>query len=179
LEFRRVLFRSIQGAHAIDEYYYKGELQKRSDELRRVYEIQRRITQSIDLDKATESIVENAPYITDLQYCLIFLLDPYQHKIVSVKVPESLEKKFGNLKFDLDELIASKIAINERKPLFIEDSVSYPNISKRVVEMMGSKSVIILPLVARDRVLGVMWLFSTDRILHFDENDRRSAIALS
>jgi signal transduction histidine kinase len=169
----------IHGAHAIDEYLYKEELQKRSDELRRVYEIQRRITQSIDLDKATESIIENAPYITNLQYCLIFLLDPYERKIISVKAPESLEKKFGKLKFDLDELVASKIAINERKPLFIEDSVNYPNISKRVVEMMDSKSVIILPLMARDRVLGVMWLFSSDRMLHFDENDRRSAIALS
>ncbi|HTX43881.1 MAG TPA: GAF domain-containing protein, partial [Methanocella sp.] len=62
---------AIQGAHAIDDFRYKEELQKRGDELRRVYEIQRRITQSIDLEEASESIVENAPYITRLQYCMI------------------------------------------------------------------------------------------------------------
>ncbi|HTY91559.1 MAG TPA: GAF domain-containing sensor histidine kinase [Methanocella sp.] len=169
----------IQGAHAIDEFTYRDELQKRSDELRRVYEIQRRITQSIDLDEATASIVENAPYITRLEYCLIYLLDPNERNIVSVKAPEAVEKKFGKLKFSLDELVASRIAMDERRPLFIEDARTFPNISKRIVDMLGWGSAIVLPLISRDRVLGVMWLYTTDRKVHFDDNDRRSAIALS
>jgi signal transduction histidine kinase len=167
------------GAHAIDDFYYKEELRKRSDELRRVYEIQRRITQSTDLDKATESIVENAPYITRLQYCMIYLLDSHEREIVSIKAPAVVEKKFGKLKFRIDELIASRIAVEERKPLFIEDAPRFPRISQRIVKMLGFKSAIVLPLIARDRVLGVMWLYSTDRHVAFDENDRRSAVALS
>jgi signal transduction histidine kinase len=167
------------GAHAIDDFYYKEELQKRSDELRRVYEIQRRITQSMDLHEATESIVENAPYITRLQYCMIYLLDPYKRNIVSIMAPAAVEKKFGKLKFDLDKLIASRIAMEERRPLFIEDAPAYPRISQMIVKMLGFKSAIVLPLIARDRVLGVMWLYTTDRYLKFDENDMRGAIALS
>lgn len=169
----------IQGAHAVDEFNYRMELQNRSDELRRVYEIQRRISRSIDLDEAAESIVENAPYITRLQNCLIYLLDPHERRIVSVKAPEAVEKKHGKLRFSLDELVASKIAMEERTPLFIEDAQTYPNISKRIVEMLGFKSAIVLPLISRDRVLGVMWLYTTDRKEHFDDNDRRRAIALS
>ncbi|BAI62688.1 putative histidine kinase [Methanocella paludicola SANAE] len=169
----------VQGAHAIDEFNYKQELQKRTDELRRVYEIQRRITSTIDLDEATESIVENAPYITRFQHCLIYLLDPNERRIVSVRAPEAVEKKFGKLKFSLDELVATRIAMDERKPLFIEDARTFPNISKRIVNMLGWVSAIVLPLISRDRVLGVMWLYTTDRMVHFDDNDRRSAIALS
>jgi signal transduction histidine kinase len=45
--------------------------------------------------------------------------------------------------------------------------------------MLGFKSAIVLPLISRDRVLGVMWLYTTDRKEHFDDNDRRRAIALS
>jgi signal transduction histidine kinase len=170
---------AMQGAHAIDDFYYKEELGKRSDELRRVYEIQRRITQSIDLDEAAESIVENAPYITRLQYCMIYLLDPYKRNIVSIKAPAAVEKKFGKLEFGLDELVASRIAMDERKPLFIEDAPSYPRISQPIVQKLGFKSAIVLPLIARDRVLGVMWLYTTDRKVRFDEDDKRSAIALS
>ncbi len=174
-----LIMMGVQGAHAIDEYSDKQELQKRTDELRRVYEIQRRITSSIDLDQATESIVENAPYVTRLQYCMIYLLDPHERRIVSVRAPESVEKKFGRLKFSLDELIASRIAMDERRPLFIEDARTYENISKRIVNMLNMISAIVLPLVSRDRVLGVMWLYTTDRKLHFDDHDRRSAVALS
>ena len=170
---------AMQGAHVIDDFYYKEELRKRSDELRRVYEIQRRITQSMDLEEATESIVENTPYITRLQYCMIYLLDPHKRNIVSIKAPAVVEKKFGKLKFSLDELVASRIAMEERKPLFIEDAPGYPNISQRIVKMLGFKSAIVLPLIARDRVLGVMWLYTTDGKVKFDDNDRRSAIALS
>ncbi len=168
-----------QGAHAIDEFNYRQELQKRTDELRRVYEIQRRITSSIDLDQATQSIVENAPYVTKLQYCLIYLLDPHERRIVSVRAPETVEKKFGRLKFNLDELIASRIAMDERKPLFIEDAREYDKIAKRIVNMFHIESAIVLPLISRDRVLGVMWLYTTDRKVHFDDHDRRSAVALS
>jgi signal transduction histidine kinase len=174
-----LIMMGVQGAHAIDEFNYKQELQKRTDELRRVYEIQRRITSTIDLDKATESIVENAPYITRFQYCLIYLLDPNERWIVSVRAPESVEKKFGRLKFNLDELVASRIAMEERKPLFIEDARTYENISKRIVSLLGICSGIVLPLISRGRVLGVMWLYTTDRKVHFDENDRRSATALA
>lgn len=174
-----VAMMGIPGAHAIDEFQYRDELNKRMDELRRVYEIQRRITQSIDLEEATESIVENAPYITRLQYCMVYLLDPTKRNIVSIKAPAAVEKRFGKLEFPLDELVASRIAMEERRPLFIEDAEAYPDISRRIVEMLGFKSAIVLPLVARDRVLGVMWLYTTDRKLKFDDDDLRSAVALS
>ncbi len=184
LEFSRttlsvLAIMAMQGARAIDEFHYKEELERRSDELRRVYEIQRRITQSIDLEEATESIVENAPYITRLQYCMVYLLDPARRNIISIKAPATVEKKFGKLEFPIDELVASRIAMEERRPLFIEDAESYPDIAKRVVRMLGFKSAVVLPLIARGRVLGVMWLYTTDRKIKFDENDRRSATALA
>jgi signal transduction histidine kinase len=170
---------AVHGAHTIDELSYVDELKRRRDELRRLYEIQRRITQTIDFEKATESIVENAPYITKLKYCMIYLLDPAGRNIVSVKAPTEVERKFGKLTFRLDELVASRIAMDERKPLFIEDAPAYPNISQRIVRMLGFKSAIVLPLIAREKVLGVMWLYSTDRKVTFSEDDRRSAMALA
>jgi signal transduction histidine kinase len=75
--------------------------------------------------------------------------------------------------------VASRIAMEERTPLFIEDAQTYADISHKIVDMLGFRSAIVLPLVSRDRVLGVMWLYSTDRNVRFDDSDRSSAIALS
>lgn len=154
-------------------------MRKRNEELRRVYEILRKISQSIDLDTTMKAIVDNVPYITKLPYCMIFLLDPWAKQIVAVKLTEKEEKKFGKLKFDIKDLVASRIAIMERRALFIEDAPGFENISKRIVDLLGMKSAIVMPLIARGRVLGVMWLYSSEKHVTFDEDDRRSALALS
>jgi len=173
---------SLMACHAgraLENLKLVQRIQRCDNELRRIYEIQGRITRSMDLDKAMESIIENAPYITRLQYCMLYLLEPGSRNIISVKAAEEVEKKFGTLHFRLDDLIASKIAIDQRKPLFIEDAPNFKNIAQFIVKMLGMRSTIVLPLIARDRVIGVMWLYSMDRKLSFDEEDRRSAIALS
>lgn len=170
---------SCQATRALEGLRLMQRFRRCNNELDRVYNIQYRMSNSIDLDEAIESIVENAPAITRLQYCLVYLLDPDIRNIISVKAPEAIEKKFGKLKFNLDELVASNIAIGERRPLFIEDAQHYKNISQQIVKMLGFRSAVVLPLIARDKVLGVMWLYSTDYEVRFDENDRRSAIALA
>ena len=166
-------------AQAIDNARLMESMRKRNDELKRVYEIQRRITQSIDLEETMESIVESAPYITKLPYCVIFLMDPSNEQIISVKATEPVATRFGKLKFNMRDLVASRIAMKERRPLFIEDAPHFKNIAQYVVKLLDMKSVVVLPLIARNRVLGIMWLYGTGEIVHFDSDDVRSAVALS
>ena len=170
---------AYQAARALGCLILFHRFNRCNNELDRVYYIQYRMTKSIDLDEAIVSIVENAPSITRLQYCMVYLLDQNVRNIVSVKAPEAVEKKFGKLRFNMDELVASKIAVLERRPLFIEDARNYTNISQRIVKMLDFRSAIVMPLIAREQVLGVMWLYSTDYEVRFDDNDRRSAIALA
>jgi PAS domain S-box-containing protein len=170
---------SSQAAQAIENARLIDSMKKRNEELRRVYEIQRRITQSIDLGETMESIVDNVPYITKLPYCVIFLIDPSAEQIISVKATEPVAKKFGKLRFNMRDLIASRIAMKERRPLFIEDAEHFQNIAQQVVKMLDMKSIAVLPLIARDRVLGMMWLYGTEKTVHFDSDDIRSAVALS
>ncbi len=170
---------SGQAAQAIDNARLVDSMRKRNDELKRVYEIQRRMTQSIDLEETMQSIVESAPHITKLPYCVIFLMDPSNERIISVKATEAVATKFGKLTFNMRDLIASRIAMKERRPLFIENAPHFKNIAKHVVELLDMKSVIVLPLIARDRILGIMWLYSSEEIVHFDSDDVRSAVALS
>ncbi|HEY3422586.1 MAG TPA: GAF domain-containing protein, partial [Methanocellaceae archaeon] len=170
---------SGHAAQAIDNARLVDSMRKRNDELKRVYEIQRRITQSIDLEETMESIVESAPHITKLPYCVIFLMDSSNEQIISVKATESVAAKFGKLTFNMRDLIASRIAMKERRPLFIEDAPHFKDIAKQVVKLLDMRSVVVLPLIARDRVLGIMWLYGTEGNVHFDSDDVRSAVALS
>ena len=170
---------SSQAAQAIDNARLMDSMRKRNDELKRVYEIQRRVTQSIVLEETIESIVESAPFITKLPYCVIFLMNSSNERIISIKATESVATKFGKLTFNMRDLVASRIAMKERRPLFIEDAPNFKNIAKHVVKLLGIRSIIVLPLIARDRVLGIMWLYGTEEIVHFDSDDVRSAMALS
>lgn len=166
-------------AQAIENARLVGDLRKRTDEMRRVYEIQRRITQSISLEETLESIVSSAPYILNLPYSMIFLIDPNYQEITSIKATEELMKKHGKIKFKMGDLIASKIAIRDRKPVVIEDTLNFKDIARPIVLMLNMRTCIVLPLIARGRVLGVMWLFGTEAPVQYSGEDVRRAVALS
>lgn len=168
-----------QAAQAIENARLVDDLRRRNDELRRVYDIQRRITQSIDIEETLESVVENVPYLTRLPNCVVFLLDPAGENITSIKASRELHDQFGKLKFRMDELVASKAAISERRPIIMEDAREYQNVAKHVVRRLDMRAAIILPLIARGHVLGVMWLYDTKGPVKLDTEDIRKAVALS
>lgn len=168
-----------QAAQAIENAMLMERMRRGNEELRRVYDIQRRITRSINLDETLDNIVKNVPYLLNLKYCVIFLIDPRQERITSIKSTYSIEKKFGELKFCMDELIATRIAIREKRPVVIEDAINFKDVSKAVVDLFGIRSGIVLPLEARGKILGAMWLYDTVGPRRFSVEDVRRAVALS
>ncbi|MCD1295962.1 hypothetical protein CUJ83_13245 [Methanocella sp. CWC-04] len=168
-----------QAAQAIENAKLVDDLRKRNDELRRVFDIQRKITQSINIGDTLNVIVENVPYLIKLPYCVIFLIDEEHQEITSVKATKAVEMKHGKLKFRMDELVASRIAMDEMRPLVIENARDFPKIARPIVDLLDMKSTIILPLIARGKKLGVMWLYTDEKPVIFEDEDVRRAIALS
>jgi PAS domain S-box-containing protein len=166
-----------------EQSYYNAmtveDLKKRNDELRRVYDIQRKISRSIDLDDTLKLIVDNVPYLLKLPYCAIFLLDDGQKEIAAVKASSSVEEKYGSMKFKMEELVASRKALEDMKPVVIENAPAYQNIAQHIVRLLDMKSVIIMPLIARNKKLGVLWLYNTTYPIRFDEEEVARATSLS
>lgn len=154
----------------------EGE-QRQAEDMRLIYDLLRKITQSINLDETMDSIVKSMPVLLRLDNCIILLL--HGREITSIKATEYVEKLFGQLRFNIDDLIATREAIDKKRTVVINDAKNNPNISQRLVEMFNSSAVMVLPLIARDRTLGVMWLSDSTVGRRFTELEIEDANLIS
>lgn len=163
------------------EQYHKlvEDLRQRNEELMLNYEIQSLLTRSIQLDDTLDSIIRNAPRLVDLNSCVIFLIDDIEKGIVSIKASPEIEKRYGKLRFQFSDLMASRDALDTLQPVVIDDACNFSRISKKVVDMLGLRAIIVLPLQARGRTLGVMWIFDTTSSRQFTGDEIARSRALS
>lgn len=152
-------------------------LRRSNEQLRLTYNVQTRITSSINLDETLDAIIENAPMMVGLNNCVIFTVD--EGEITEIRGTQPHDKAAGQIRFRMDELIATKEAMENRRAIVIEDALLYPRISQRLVHLLGARTCIIIPLAARDKVLGAMWLYDTRGPRAYSEEDLAGASALS
>ncbi len=148
-----------------------------AEDMRLIYDLLRKITRSINLDETLDNIVKNIPKLLRLDDCIIFLLQ--QRKMVSIKASERVEQRFGKLRFDVDELVATRRAIEEKRTVVIGDAQGNEDISQELVEKFRARAVIVLPLIARGKTLGIMWLTDTKTPRQFSELEIEQANLIS
>jgi signal transduction histidine kinase len=154
-----------------------GEVRCQAEDMRLIYDLLHKISTSINLDETLDSIVKSMPVLLRLDNCLILLL--HGREIRSIKATGYVEKQFGKLKFNIDELIATREAVDKKHTVVINDAKNNPHISQKLVEMFNSSAVIVLPLIARDRTLGVMWLSDSTPGRRFTELEIEEANLIS
>jgi signal transduction histidine kinase len=164
-------------AHAAEDEKLALEMRRQAEDLRQNYELLRRITQSINLDDTLDSIVKNVPGLLRLDGCVIYRLE--EREISSVRSTESITKRFGVLRYRLDRLVATREAVDKRRTVVVNDALTYPGIAMDVVQDLNIRAMIILPLVARGKTLGVMWLLDTETPRKFSDVEIQRANMLS
>ena len=154
-----------------------GEVRCQAEDMRLIYDLLRKITGSLNLDETLDSIVKHMPALLRLNDCIIFLL--HGREITSIKASPHIEKKFGQLRFNVDDLIATREAVDSKHVVVINHAQGNPNISQRLVEMFHASAVIALPLIARGKTMGVMWLVDTKTPRQFSELEIEQANLIS
>ena len=97
-----------------------GEARCQAEDMRLIYELLRKISRSINLDETLDSIVKSMPALLRLDNCLILFL--HGREITVIKATEYIEKQFGQLRFNIDELIATREAVDKKHPVVVNDA---------------------------------------------------------
>jgi signal transduction histidine kinase len=148
-----------------------------AEDMRLIYDLLREITRSINLDETLDNIVGSMPRLLRLDSCTIFLLQG--REIVSIKASERVDGQSGPLRFNVDELVATREAVDGKHAVVIDDAEGNPNISQKLVKMYHARAVMVLPLIARDKTLGIMWLVDTKAPRRFSELEIEQANLIS
>jgi len=140
----------------------KEDLNKKIKEFSALYEIGKFITSTLHLDEVLALITKKAANIMDASACSLRLLDKSGHELLLRSSYGFANKKIQKIKKSLKigESIAGRVVKNGR-PYIINDlrnekKYKYPH----YVTQSGLRSLVTVPLVQKDKIIGVLSIYN-------------------
>jgi signal transduction histidine kinase len=147
--------------------------QARTRALMAVGEAGREIAASLDLERTLQLVITQASKTLPMDAGALFILDEQtqEHRVAANYnlAPEDIDRIF----FAFQEGVPGWV-VKHRQPLMVPDATADPRVHPAVVEQ-GVKSVLAIPLIAHDKVVGVLNLFDKTETNAFDAEDLRLA----
>jgi GAF domain-containing protein len=162
------------------------QLQKRTQELedrtRQVLERNRQLaalqaigvkmTSQLDLTEVLGSITEQANAIMSASFATLFPYDAAQ---------DQFEAGYRKGHADVEPSIPSNSGftariVKTRQPMFVEDALNEPGVKRTFIEGKGVKSFAAVPLIMKDKVLGVLYV--NYLATHTFSSDERETLSL-
>jgi len=141
----------------------KENLNKKIKEFSALYEVGKFITSTLRLDEVLALITKKAANIMNASACSLRLLDKSGHELLLKSSYGFASKKFQNIKkrsLKIGESIAGRVVKNGR-PYIINDlrkekKYKYPH----YVTQRGLRSMVTVPLVQKDKTIGVLSIYN-------------------
>ena len=114
------------------------------------------ISQSLELQAVLDLAVSKVMEVMDVEMCLIFLLDEEAQELV-LEVYRGVSEEFsaGIKKMRVGEGFNGRVA-QSGEPMVVEDASHDPRLSREVVRQEGIRAQLIVPLVAKGKVVGTL-----------------------
>jgi two-component system, NtrC family, sensor kinase len=137
------------------------ESRRRADELSALYATSRLITARLDLASVLERISRSVSALIGSTGCGIALLDAEGRRLVQAAAHGFKTDEWRALELPVGEGIIGRCA-EVRQPILVDDVRYYPSSARRDVdEREGIRSMLCVPMMRGERLLGVISAFST------------------
>jgi len=155
-----------QLATAIENAHLYAEEQRRAEEASLLLEIANAIGSTLELDDILKEVTLRAARACEANRCSIVLLDkrgetllPIMSQFASGRTDPELWRLFKETSYPqrVENMPDALQVIRTRRPLFIPDATA-SSLPRSLVEPFGAKSILIVPLVGREQVIGLMGL---------------------
>lgn len=149
---------------------YEAE-RRRSRQLAAINEASQEITASLDLDRTLRLVMTKAAETLPLDAGALFQFDAGSQAYRVVVSHNLSPEHVAQITFAFEEGVPGWV-VSHRRTLIVPDAAADRRVHPYVVED-GVRSVLAAPLVARDRVVGVLNLYSKTRTHAFDDEASR------
>lgn len=150
----------------------KGELRTRTSELSHVLDIGKELASSFDLPKVLGKIMERMCLMTGAESWAVMLVDDADNELVLQSAKGLSAKAARSLRLKIGEGIAGWCA-EDREPKLISDTGKEKRFSKTVDKVTGirARSLMAVPILSRDKLLGVIELINKNGDAPFSKED--------
>jgi GAF domain-containing protein len=133
-----------------------------------LFEISQSLISSLDLDRISRLIVEQAAKLLEGDICTLFLYDRDTDELLGQVRYGASDEGLRGARVPLSHSQPAAEAKATLKPVVMEDASQDHRVPGETVEELSIKSSVIVPLVAESQFLGVIFLDWTNRSLPSD-----------
>jgi GAF domain-containing protein len=145
----------------------EGSLRQRHYELSTLYEAAMTTSSSLSLDAVLQTVADQMTRLLDSSGCALSLWDSERNVIETLVDFGMMWAGASDTVYDLGEYPATRYVLESRQPMVVQrDDPAADPAEHALMEEQGIYTLLMLPLVARDRVLGLAELI--------DEREARS-----
>lgn len=140
-----------------------GETRQRADALHALFEIGKLVSETLDIDRLMERIVEHAVHIMDARIAALTLLSEDGEFLITSAVAGSGHEYAAKPPLRVDQSLIGQ-AIVTRRPLIVDDVQDDPRYQfVHIARSQGLRSLLAVPMMFRDKVLGVISIYKEHR----------------
>ncbi len=163
---------TAQFAGVIENLKLKKKAEKKSKELDTLSKISKTIVSGRYLEEILNIIVSLTAEMMNSKICSIMLLDEDKQelKIVATQSLSEVYKNKPNIK--VGHSISGKV-VKEKRPIFVFDVTQDPDYAyKEIAKKEGLKSMLAVPMIVRNKVIGVINIYTNDEHMFSDDEIR-------
>ena len=163
---RRLEAFANQAAIAIENARLYARQQRRAEEAGLLLEIANAVSSTLELNDALKEVTLRAARACDAHRCTILLLDeggealvPFMSQFASGRNDPDLWQLFRDASYPerVENVAEALQVIRDRRPLFVPDARA-SGLPRRWIEPFGVGSLLVVPLISRERVVGLLGL---------------------
>ncbi|ADO75825.1 GAF domain-containing protein [Stigmatella aurantiaca] len=167
-------------AAATDSHRLLTEVRRRADDLALIQEVGRNMVATLEMDLLMQIGVEGLSLIAGVPEAMLMLLDSTGQRLeIRATVRQGPEVLGYTLPIWPPDSSLAAAALNGRAPVLVQDMSQDPRVYQELKRMTGGTAALVLPLVVRERAIGVAVLLEKKGPRQFtpSELERASAIA--
>lgn len=153
----------------------KDEVEARMEELDAINHVSMVVNRSLDLDANLKAVCEELSRIFPIRIAIIALIDSdNKHlEVAALHAIDPKEERILGMKMSLERFPALKEVLESKETVLIVDSKVDPRTAPlhRYFKLLGIKSLLIAPLLARDKTIGIIAMPAKDPLYKFTKSE--------
>ena len=133
----------------------------RADESAVLLEVAQAAGSTLDLHEVLERVAEKTARLTGADRCSLWLLDGTHDLLLPAAIygiDPSFAVRWKRKILAIKDERLSQEAITTGQPVIVLDAASDPRTDKKAVDFFGDKSILVVPLASKGRVIGTLFL---------------------
>jgi PAS domain S-box-containing protein len=165
--------------YAVENARVFEEARRRVADLTIMNNVSQSITRSLHLEMLLATVVDSFTRMINASTCFIMLIDDKRNLLYGAAASGRHNGFFKKTEIKLNENALAVLTVKERRSFTVENASKDPRTNKKLVEHFKTKSLLSVPLIIKEKVIGVVLLDETRYYRNFTDEEVKRVTALA